>query len=259
MICVFIVETHVPNRVARQFGMLQAIPRDVVYTTAHHKMTLKGNSVINWTFRHQGSIDIWNNRSNNIFQSELIDGDGTTSDYPAWYLQRTVRFISRVGALHVYLGGLLKTIADRTRTDLPDVCLLVTEGLTQLDHRSLYGFDAFSLEDHRNREMEGRQDPGRRPKRGGRGGRGGGRPPRHRVDQLVPDPHVLVDEHDALVDGGGHVDVPEPPTTIPDPPVIVPKMTPHHSTNHATTQQPPPTTVPDPPVIVPETTPHQVY
>ncbi|KAK1398661.1 hypothetical protein POM88_008524 [Heracleum sosnowskyi] len=189
MICVFIVEPHFPDKVARQF--------------------------------------------------DLIVGDDTVPEY----LERTVRFISRVGALHFYLGGLLSTIADRIRSVLPDVFLLATEGLRNIDHCSLYDFEAFSVEGHRDKEKEGSQNLGRRPKRGGKGG---GRPsrPRHRVgggvDQVVPPTEVedeiqgqadnvatnLGDDHDdPLVHEGSHTDgvhfdVPEPPV-ISDPPTIV--------------------------------------
>ncbi|KAK1393053.1 hypothetical protein POM88_012109 [Heracleum sosnowskyi] len=174
MICVFIVETHLPDRVARQFGMLQSIPSDPEYSANLHDITLKGNTVIDWVDRHQSSIAIWNTLLDHIFQSDLIVGDDTVPEYRSWYLERTIRFISRVSALHDYL-------------------------------------------------------------RGGRGRRGSGCAPRSRgcgvVDQVVPPNQVdaenqgegetvatnLGDDHDHLVDEGGHIDVPEAPTTVAEP------------------------------------------
>ena len=103
IICVFIVETHLPDRVARQFGMLQSIPADPQYSADLHKITLKGNQLISWTQKHQPFVAIWDARLDHIFQAELIVGDATVPDYSEWYFQRTVRFISRMGALQHYI------------------------------------------------------------------------------------------------------------------------------------------------------------
>ena len=92
------METHLPDKVARQFGMVQSIPAAVEYSSDVHKMSLKGNQLITWTQKHQPFVAIWDTRLDHIFQAELIAGESTVPRYYDWYLQRTVRFISRMGA-----------------------------------------------------------------------------------------------------------------------------------------------------------------
>ncbi|KAK1369701.1 hypothetical protein POM88_035793 [Heracleum sosnowskyi] len=169
-------------------------------------------------------------------------------------------------------GGLLKTIADRTQEVLPDVLLLATQGFNDIQNHSLYGFEAFPLEERRDKEKEWRQDVGRRRKRGAGGGHGGGRSTRRRVgneaiDKVVPPPedqlvdpshdqgkddHVatnLEDVRDPLVHEDSNIDVPEAPTDVQPAPVVIPEMpsfdsgltpTPQPNQQHSTTQQPPP-------------------
>ncbi|KAK1379329.1 hypothetical protein POM88_026073 [Heracleum sosnowskyi] len=210
MICIFIVEPLMVDRVLRQFGMLQSIPVDAEYSKDHHRLTLQGNTSVNWVQKHQPSINIWNSRLDHIFESELIDGDSAVPEYHAWYVERTRRFHSRLGGLHTYIGDLLKTIAERTQLILPDVCHLVTEGWHHIQDRSLHWlFEVFPLDERRHKEIEGRQVAGHRAKRGGHvGGWGGAYCVRHRgnggvVDQVVPTDHGE-DYHDAADIGHDH-------------------------------------------------------
>lgn len=42
-----------------------------------------------------------------IFIGELIDGDATVSEYMDWYLERTVKFITRLGVLYGHLVSIV--------------------------------------------------------------------------------------------------------------------------------------------------------
>ncbi|KAL1808050.1 hypothetical protein ACET3Z_025040 [Daucus carota] len=90
-------------------------------------------------------------------------------EYMDWYLPRTVRFISQLGALHTHLGVVLETIAARTTDVLPDMSQLATQSLHHLRDRNAYKFDPRQVE-----EQDARQD-GRGEDAGDRGGRAGGR------------------------------------------------------------------------------------
>ena len=68
------------------------------YSTDVYKMSLKGNQLITWTQKHQPFVAIWDTRLDHIFQAELIAGESTVPGYSDWYLQRTMRFISRLDA-----------------------------------------------------------------------------------------------------------------------------------------------------------------
>lgn len=163
LICIFIVEPLMTNRVMRQFGMVQSIPIDAEYSRELHKITLKGNQDVNWVQKHQSSIALWDSRLNNL--AESVDGDGSVPEYQDWYLNITRRFHSRLGALHGFIGDLLKNIAERTHESLPDVSLMATEEWRHVQHHSHGGlFESFLLEDRRQKENEARQDPGRRQK-----------------------------------------------------------------------------------------------
>nr|XP_017233015.1 PREDICTED: serine/threonine-protein phosphatase 7 long form homolog [Daucus carota subsp. sativus] len=99
MICVYIVEPHQPDRVARQFGMIQRIPDQPHYSHEHHVMTLRGQKVLDYAVVHQPSMTHWQHRLEHIWIDDVIDGHATVPEYMDWYLPRTVRFISQLGAL----------------------------------------------------------------------------------------------------------------------------------------------------------------
>ncbi|KAL1808051.1 hypothetical protein ACET3Z_025041 [Daucus carota] len=90
-------------------------------------------------------------------------------EYMDWYLPRTVRFISQLGALHTHLGVVLETIAARTADVLPDMSQLATQSLHHLRDRNAYKFDPRQVEEQDARQDGGGEDAG------DRGGRGGGR------------------------------------------------------------------------------------
>ncbi|XP_074346982.1 serine/threonine-protein phosphatase 7 long form homolog [Apium graveolens] len=59
LICIFIVEIHCSDIVSRQFGLVQTIHVDVVYSEAEHSTNLRGNDKIRWIQKHAASISIW--------------------------------------------------------------------------------------------------------------------------------------------------------------------------------------------------------
>lgn len=82
LICIFIVEPHQPNRVLKQFGMLQTIPDHPQDSSELHKLTLQGKVYINWVQKHQPSINLWNSHLNCICKSDMIVG---VSEVPEYY------------------------------------------------------------------------------------------------------------------------------------------------------------------------------
>nr|XP_017248603.1 PREDICTED: serine/threonine-protein phosphatase 7 long form homolog [Daucus carota subsp. sativus] len=169
MICVYIVEPHQPDRVARQFGMIQRIPDQPHYSHEHHVMTLRGQKVLDYAVVHQPSMTHWQHRLEHIWIDDVIDGHATVPEYMDWYLPRTVRLISQLGALHTHLGVVLETIAARTVDVLPDMSQLATQSLHHLRDRNAYKFDPRQVEEQDARQDGGGEDAG------DRGGRGGGR------------------------------------------------------------------------------------
>ncbi|XP_074346539.1 serine/threonine-protein phosphatase 7 long form homolog [Apium graveolens] len=121
LICIFIVELHCPNRVARQFGLVRTIPVDVVYSEAEHSTNLRGNDKIRWIQKHAASTSIWAYRLDHLFVGDAIVTESSMPEYHPWYLERTVRFISRVGAFNHRIDLIFRQIYERTQDVLPDV------------------------------------------------------------------------------------------------------------------------------------------
>ena len=98
LICVHIVEMHCPDRVLRQFGMQQPIPRPVNTNVTLHSVTLRKRGT-DWTKKWESHIDTWNNRLEHVITSDLVSHPMPYNDeYMVWYRRITRRYISKQSA-----------------------------------------------------------------------------------------------------------------------------------------------------------------
>ncbi|KAF7833529.1 serine/threonine-protein phosphatase 7 long form-like protein [Senna tora] len=91
---------HQPDRVLRQFGLCQPIPRHPFQPPHLHDVSLRGRHDVNWQQEHRQYISLWQNRRNQVIKGELFNGHlNANSEYMRWYWRVTRRWISPVGAV----------------------------------------------------------------------------------------------------------------------------------------------------------------
>ncbi|XP_020254351.1 serine/threonine-protein phosphatase 7 long form homolog [Asparagus officinalis] len=88
LICLEIVEMHVPDRVLRQYGLAQHVPQ---FVEKIERKAKKGGQQINWMIVHQAFIHKWNDRHFCIVNQ--IEPTPRESDYYTWYWDITQRWI----------------------------------------------------------------------------------------------------------------------------------------------------------------------
>ena len=94
LICFWLVEKHTPDRVVRQFGMVQEIPPYVDTDDAFHDIDLKGKIAVNWSEKHYGHIQVWNSRARSLCHGVRLEGAMSLAHlYFDWYGRVTWRFV----------------------------------------------------------------------------------------------------------------------------------------------------------------------
>ena len=99
LVCFWLVEKYTPERVLRQFGMVQEIPRDVDTDDALHKIDLRGKIEMDWRDRHLGHIQVWNTRAQLLCHRARLEGAmSSVHPYFGWYSRVTWRFVDHTSA-----------------------------------------------------------------------------------------------------------------------------------------------------------------
>ncbi|CAL5058786.1 unnamed protein product [Urochloa decumbens] len=101
LICFYIVEYHLPNRVMHQFGMLQHCPPE--HNDTRHELhgidRRKQRGVKNWEQKHLGHVNAWNARAGNRVYGGPVHRDAQFNVYLDW-LKGNTRL-----KLHVAIDG----------------------------------------------------------------------------------------------------------------------------------------------------------
>ncbi|CAL4969953.1 unnamed protein product [Urochloa decumbens] len=91
LICFYIVEYHLPNRVMHQFGMLQHCPPE--HNDTRHELhgidRRKQRGVKNWEQKHLGHVNAWNARAGNRVYGGPVHRDAQFNIYLDWLKENT--------------------------------------------------------------------------------------------------------------------------------------------------------------------------
>ncbi|XP_028114200.1 serine/threonine-protein phosphatase 7 long form homolog [Camellia sinensis] len=90
LICFDVVEWHLPDRVLRQFGRVQAVPDRCDTEWRLHATDRRGRASTDWSQHHMRYIQLWDARRDTIVQADWSDGVLSSPDpYMLWYRRHT--------------------------------------------------------------------------------------------------------------------------------------------------------------------------
>ena len=99
LICFWLVEFHLPDRVLQQFGLKQEQPRDANTNRDLHKIDVRGKVEKNWSVEHAVHIQKWNDRDEYVCNAlRMEEVMSRHHPYMVWYRRITRLYINRASA-----------------------------------------------------------------------------------------------------------------------------------------------------------------
>ena len=99
LICFWLVEFHIPNRVLRQFGLKQEQSRDANTIRDLQKIDARGKVEKNWSVEHAVHIQKWNDHDKYVCNALKIEEVMSRHHpYMVWYHRITQLYINCASA-----------------------------------------------------------------------------------------------------------------------------------------------------------------
>ena len=101
LICFDIVKVHLPERILRQFGMVQGIPPPCDTVAVLYHSSRKGREPKNWMEVNWRHVARWEHMLELLTQGAPIEAVGapTSADYMSWFLSITRRWMTPRGII----------------------------------------------------------------------------------------------------------------------------------------------------------------